>query len=139
MTKDHVEGLEKKERDGEQTKRCWCLFSLWLVMGDCSQHKHMPSWLTHFLLHSISQRWATQAQNTTARCVCVCVCCLFACMYVCYACSLLLWLTWTQTVCVHFIITTQTTSAYSHEGAHTEITHSNTHTSTECKGRYISY
>ena len=53
-------------------------------MGDCSQHKHMPSWLTHFLLHSTSQRWATQAQDTTASCVCVCVCmCVYlhACMY----------------------------------------------------------
>lgn len=98
VSKDHVEDLEEKEWDGEQTERCWCLFSLWLVMGDCSQHKHMPSWLTHFLLHSTSQRWATQAQNTTARCVCACVL-LCICMHVC---SLLLWLTWTHTVCAHF-------------------------------------
>ncbi|TNN58268.1 hypothetical protein EYF80_031508 [Liparis tanakae] len=36
-------------------------------MADCSQHKHMPSWLTHFLLRSTSPVcWATQAQDTTA-------------------------------------------------------------------------
>lgn len=98
VSKDHVEGLEEKERDGEQTKRCWCLFSLWLVMGDCSQHKHMPSWLTHFLLHSTSQHWATQAQKTTARCVRACVACLHAWMH---ACSLLLWFTQTHNVCAH--------------------------------------
>lgn len=65
--------LEETRRAGEQTERCWCLFSLWLAMGGCSQHKHMPSWLTHFLLHSASQHWATQAQDTTASCACVCL------------------------------------------------------------------
>lgn len=35
-------------------------------MGGCSQHKHMPSWLAHFLPRSTSPRWATQAQDTTA-------------------------------------------------------------------------
>lgn len=97
----------REERDGEreQTKQCWCLFSLWLVMGDCSQHKHMPSWLTHFLLHSTSQHWATQAQDTTARvCMCVCVC-LHACIP--YACSLLLWFTWTHTICTSPSVTKQ--------------------------------
>lgn len=28
----------------------------------------MPSWLIHFLLHSTSQHWATQAQDSTANC-----------------------------------------------------------------------
>lgn len=73
------------ESDGEQTERCWCLFSLWLVVGDCSQHKHMPSWLTHFLLHSTSQCWATQSQDTTARCVCIYVC---ICMHAHTVCML---------------------------------------------------
>lgn len=73
------------ESDGEQTERCWCLFSLWLVVGDCSQHKHMPSWLTHFLLHSTSQHWATQSQDTTVRCVCIYV---YICMRECTVCML---------------------------------------------------
>lgn len=65
---DKVKGVQRSRRavEWELTEQRWCLFSLWLVMGGCSQHKHMPSWLTHFLPHSTSLRWATQAQDTTA-------------------------------------------------------------------------
>lgn len=59
-----------KGAEWELTKQRWCLFSLWLVMGGCSQHKHMPSWLAHFLPHSTSLRRATQAQDTTAGPLC---------------------------------------------------------------------
>lgn len=100
VRKDHVEGLEKTERDGEQTKRRWCLFSLWLVMGDCSQHKHMPSWLTHFLLLSTSQHWATQAQDTTASCACVSGVCVHLHTCMCGMCARwFLWFAWTHGVC----------------------------------------
>lgn len=94
-------GSKEQARSGEWelTERRWCLFSLWLVMGGCSQHKHMPSWLAHFLPHSTSLHWATQTQDTTAGPLySLCLCMRTSTLY---ACSLLLWSTRSLNACYH--------------------------------------